>query len=77
MSEWISVKDRLPELHEVVALLNTEIFMSTGFDKATNWYGAGYLCDWGGKYWSIFGENRAKTLESVTHWMPLPEGPNK
>jgi hypothetical protein len=73
----ISVKDRLPELHTVVALLNTDMYMITCFEQATNWYGAGYLCEFGGKYWSVFNAHRSQTLESVTHWKPLPEPPNR
>lgn len=31
----------------------------------------GYLADFGGLYWSVFGE-RGLTIDSFTHWMPIP-----
>jgi len=76
MSQWISIKDRLPDLHQIVALANNDRWMNTGGAKefeeeGCNWYGAGYLCEFGTKYWSVFGETRAQCLDAVTHWMPL------
>lgn len=68
---WISVKDRLPELHKVVALLNDDRWMNTGGDFDINWHGAGWLCKHSQEYWSVIGESRGMTLESVTHWQYL------
>ena len=76
MSEWISVKDKLPELSTLVALLNTDRHMNTGNDDfECNWAGAGWLCHLGHNYWSIIGETNAMSIDAVTHWMPLPELP--
>jgi hypothetical protein len=76
-SQWISVEDRLPELWQTVALLDENRWMNTGSsDHNVNWHGAGYLCEFGQKYWSIFGEMRSQCLEAVTHWMPLPAAPS-
>ena len=73
---WISVKDRLPPLYKTVALLNDDRWMNTGNDEFdTNWYGAGWLSEFGQQFWSVIGETRSMTLDSVTHWMPLPAAP--
>lgn len=76
MCNWISVKNRLPDLYEKVIVYNAEnenTFlarrMESDFecrDAVTrefvnwSWIPYGYTC---------------VTLESVTHWMPLPEPP--
>lgn len=71
---WISIADRLPKLHQVVALKSEDRWMNTGSDDFNaNWHGAGYLSEFGSKFWSVFGESRGMTLESVTHWLPLPQ----
>lgn len=67
MSEWISVKDRLPEKGQDVLLL-------------TDWFGGasfitiGYL---GGTRWISYEIGRANVGIHVTHWMPLPEPPEE
>jgi hypothetical protein len=74
---WISVGERLPELYQTVALLDEKRWMNTGSDDhSVNWHGSGYLCEFGHKYWSIFGEMRSQCLDAVTHWMPLPAAPS-
>ncbi len=64
MTEWISVKDRLPKSRFVVLAyekpLNT-INMSFYENNSESWID----CDSG--YY----------LNSVTHWMPLPEPPKE
>lgn len=74
-SGWISVDERLPDLHICVSLLNNKTWMNTGGDFEVNWHASGWLCEFGHKYWNIIGESRAQTLDSVTHWMPLPTPP--
>jgi hypothetical protein len=75
--QWISVDERLPDLHVTVALLDENRWMNTGgSDHNVNWHGAGYLCEFGGKFWSIFGESRSQCLEAVTHWMLMPDAPS-
>lgn len=75
MSNWISTKDRMPELHQIVALANNDRWMnSMAHDPdGLNWYGAGYLADASScnQYWNIIGETRSQCLDAVTHWMPL------
>lgn len=80
MREWISVNDQLPEIGQVVALTNNDIWMNTGTmhdPEGCNWHGAGYLCEFGNKYWTVFGESRSQCLDAVTHWMPLPLPPKE
>lgn len=59
MTDWISVKDRLPEPHTDVLFFGRDGFF-------IGWYG--YLM----KKWRSdeFGE-----VQEVTHWMPLPTPP--
>lgn len=76
MSEWISVKDRLPKKY-VEVLVCVEVYLDSddgqGFEKKrfvntdclikkTN----------NGMTWAITGGTEGFT---VTHWMPLPEPP--
>lgn len=75
-NSWVSIADRLPEMHVTVALLDENRWMNTGSsDHNVNWHGAGYLCEGGHKYWSVFGESRSQCLDAVTHWMPIPLEP--
>ena len=79
-NEWISVNDRLPEIGQVVALANNDRWMNTGNmheEEGCNWYGAGYLCEFGIKFWSVFGETRSQCLDSVTHWMAIIKVPQQ
>jgi hypothetical protein len=72
---WVPVSKRLPELHTAVALLNINTWMNTGGDFEINWCGCGWLCEFGNQYWNIIGERGGRTMDSVTHWMPLPAAP--
>lgn len=67
--EWISVKDRLPEIASAVVAIKTNgrieiLSYHSGFDvgKRDFWY-------WGFGKWH-------KQTEKVTHWILLPEKPN-
>jgi len=61
--KWISVKDRLPELYDIV-IIATKKYVSSGTYHDTYWYDRGYDCS--------LSENNP-----VTHWMLLPEPPKK
>ena len=76
--EWISVKDRLPELHIVVALMDCTSYRNNGNQEVNNPHvvQAGHLTHFGGNYWSVYGE-RGLEVDSFTHWMPLPEPPKE
>lgn len=73
--EWVSVDERLPAPHVVVVLRNENTQMNVPFDAEIDWTGTGYLANCGNDYWSVFGERGGVTMESVTHWMPLPPAP--
>lgn len=66
MSEWISVKDRLPELGNGQGKNQYLVCYITPKSKQRHVIQSGY---WGGNRWSknFAGE--------ATHWMPLPEPP--
>lgn len=66
MSEWISIKDRLPNSHE-------DVFITDGKNR--------YIGHLGNDLISWFTDlefNHYKNIGcySVTYWMPLPECPN-
>lgn len=70
MSEWISVKDRLPEYGKDVLVCdcNSRNYISVwSLEKDTDG-GTNYWEDCRG-WWQSFDE--------VTHWMPLPEPPKE
>jgi hypothetical protein len=72
---WIAVADRLPELHQSVALINIDQYENVAGDWSRNTHAAGYLEDAGNqKYWAIRGE-RGSCLDAYTHWLPLPGAP--
>ena len=62
--KWISVKDGLPESYESVLISGKFIG-----DLKTTTNEAYY----DGRQWNSI--RNYSTLESVTHWMPLPEPP--
>lgn len=63
MSEWISVKDKLPELRipVLVYLKNSELQVAI-MSTSNNWY---ISDEW----------NNSFLHEYITHWMPLPSPP--
>lgn len=66
MSEWISVKDRLPKPGERI-LLSSKKFVGEGWINGT----LNKFFRYDGIEWSkIF-------IENITHWMPLPEPPEE
>ena len=66
MSEWISVKDRLPETHENV------LFCEDGNVRIGYYLGATYS-----KRVATFRDLRSAFSFCGTHWMPLPEPPEE
>lgn len=62
MTDWISVKDRLPAKHEHVLIYDFvchEIYMAWRDDDLDVWFSEEYLPD----------------FVNVTYWMPLPKPP--
>lgn len=60
MSEWISVKDRLPESPAKVLVIDDGEHVVAFYDKPYGW--------WFQDMHEYFG--------GITHWQPLPELPN-
>jgi len=74
MSEWISVKDRLPEKPDFDwVLVQTKM-------SPENYYGVPHIAELRNGIWftDMLDDPMEKTLSiNVTHWMPLPEPPSK
>jgi len=64
MSEWIRVKDQLPDPYQDVICYSK--LMSFDEIKIAHQYGKDE------PYWT---DDRGYGITSVTHWMPLPEKP--
>jgi hypothetical protein len=60
MSNWISVKDRLPTVHDLYLVTDGCFQSIAGFNPIRGWQ---------------ILENNAIRAEWITHWMPLPEPP--
>jgi len=68
VSEWISVKDRLPKCGELVLIYVANLNKSKGayaLDKCRKVNGK--------KEWEFYNKSNADF--NVTRWMPLPEPP--
>lgn len=68
MSDWISVKDKLPKKsHDDVLVKDGKgIYISHLGNDLKNWF----------DYFD-FNHHRHVFTEDVTHWQPLPETPNE
>ena len=76
--EWINIKDRLPELGIIVALMDFNRYRNDGDVEVNNpnVVQAGYLNHFGSDYWSVYGE-RGLEVDAFTHWMLLPDPPKE
>lgn len=68
--EWISVKDRLPEIGQKVLVFDVDAEL----DISKDIHIFSFECDEDGYYWSDEG-GWWNDFENVSHWMPLPEPP--
>lgn len=64
MSEWISVKDRLPKPYERVLTYRKDYAIDTETYKGK--FGKNIMWSWD-----------VEAMTPVTHWMPLPEPPKE
>ena len=67
---WISVKDRLPESGQEVLI----------YDSHANIIGQGnkiLQCEWYRTTYVNGNSRCGEPIATVTHWMPLPDKPNK
>ena len=86
MSEWISVKDRLPECDGIVyenGIKGSKLVLVYGVNtEGEKTYGiARYLTDPQDKDWNewdgIMNGWDEAIYSKITHWMPLPEPPQE
>lgn len=76
MSKWISVKDRLPECDETPDSFGVQVLIwphatfNGSADAPTAFYGRRITNE---PSFYLYGA----VIDNVTHWMPLPKGPNK
>lgn len=68
MSEWVSVKERLPEWDQCVLVV-----VKGGGMVTAQW--SKMVEDWTNYGWSGYEWDWILDDEPVTHWMPLPEPP--
>lgn len=66
MSDWISVKDRLPDTFDDVLVYSNDCFISIAW-RETERRKNGIV----GWHWNSY----CKRLGYVTYWMPFPEPP--
>jgi hypothetical protein len=68
MSNWISVRDKLPVTDDEV------LVVGDGWD-GMNWWRIYYMDD-DGQWFTIDGDAvNDLSAQKITHWMPLPEPP--
>ena len=88
MSEWISVKDRLPDKLEPVNIvwvnrepepyyshIKDQPFVSTGYYHNGKWWWYSCVCE---DYLAEYGCSECDSVDNgieITHWLPLPEPP--
>lgn len=84
VQEWISVNDRLPEISDkdrdwsVTVLFRTaEGHIHSGYRNIGRPQASFYDDDWTPPFWLDESENLDFEDDEVTHWMPLPQLPEK
>lgn len=77
MSEWISIKDRLPEDQQRVLCHGK--FAEEGMDglEEDRDYQIGLVTFCSAGYWEHDRGSFSAQLVKVTHWMPLPNPPKE
>ena len=80
VQEWISVKDRLPELEQVVLVALNSPHKRLNYPYKENTLllfrrGYNYTTGYEEKWERPFGAETIDYNDKVTHWMPLPSAP--
>jgi hypothetical protein len=83
MNEWISVKDKLPNHHNIILVYYKKGIGVTNFVDSIkmnetlwrNGYGDEAVDIKKNPYFFVSQEVRQHTFNDITHWMPLPEMP--
>lgn len=70
MTEWISVEERLPEEDDH----DREGWVLVRLDLSQPYHRIGRVCETSGDRWMVLGFQCS--VDSVTHWMPLPAAPD-
>lgn len=67
--EWISIKDKLPEVRQLTSgiITSDRLLIFVDGDISVGYYN--------GSYWNDEGNDW--NYVKVTHWMPLPEPPEE
>ncbi|UNK04755.1 DUF551 domain-containing protein [Psychrobacter raelei] len=71
MNNWISVKDRLPDMHKRVLIKGDATYVAGRAPTSNQNDDWGIKGDW---YWSIVSDFWIDA-HMITHWQPLPEPP--
>ena len=68
MSEWISVKDRLPEAR-------VDVLICAGVEMCVGYFNYGFFYPSSAKTSYDMASSELDFECEVSHWMPLPEAP--
>lgn len=74
MTEWISVKDRLPDDDQCVLVIDRDSHTNGPMNIVSVIYNAECSLEY---RWEIDHFCESSYAGDVTHWMPLPEPPNE
>lgn len=84
MSNWISVKKKLPKDYvkdtdwsETVLFLTTQGHIHSGYRYKGKSQASFYDDDWSNPYWLDESENLSFDEDDITHWQPLLAGPEE
>jgi hypothetical protein len=74
---WIKVKDKLPQIREVVLTLwnsgqyQVMMFCGGAKDNKSNWFGMD------GEHTNVYHEPSVFLFNCIVYWMPLPSPPEE